>query len=71
MLFMFATEFCDAFTVVPEFLYASYCSYQSSPNASYYSYQSSPNASYCSYQSSLIPFTVHMSFLMFLFVLVF
>ena len=30
MLLMFATEFSDAFTVVPEFLDASYCSYQSS-----------------------------------------
>ena len=45
---MFATEFSDAFTVVPEFLDASYCLYQSSPNASY-----------CSYQSSLMPFTGH------------
>ena len=32
------------FTVVPELLDASYCSYPSSPNASY-----------CSYQSSLMP----------------
>ena len=59
---MFATEFSDAFTVVPEFLDTSYCLYQSSPNASYCSYQSSlmlllfvSECLYCSYQSSLMP----------------
>ena len=33
ILVMFATEFSDAFIVVPELLDASYCSYPSSPNA--------------------------------------